>query len=108
MPVRITAKHTTVSDSTKQHIEKVCAKLDRYFDRIVDCEVVLEKHAKHGTAVEIIVKVPQQTLVGRAESDDDNLFKSIAAASDHVSSQLKKYHDKLGEHRSSLPPEPAE
>ena len=31
MPVRITAKHTTVSDSTKQHIEKVCAKLDQYF-----------------------------------------------------------------------------
>ena len=58
MPVRITAKHTTVSDSTKQHIEKVCAKLDQYCDRIVDCEVVLERRARHGTAVEIIVKVP--------------------------------------------------
>jgi putative sigma-54 modulation protein len=99
MPVRITAKHTTVSDSTKEHIEKVCAKLDHYFDRIVDCEVVLERRAKHGTAVEIIVKVPQQKLVGRGESDDDNLFKSIGDAYDHVSTQLKKYHDKLAAHR---------
>ena len=99
MPVRITAKHTTVSDSTKQHIEKVCAKLDQYFDRIVDCEVVLERRARHGTAVEIIVKVPQQKLVGRGESDDDNLFKSISDASNHVSSQLKKYRDKLVAHR---------
>ena len=51
------------------------------------------------TAVEIIVKVPQQKLVGRGESEDDNLFKSISDASNHVSSQLKKYRDKLVAHR---------
>ena len=49
--------------------------------------------------MEIIVKVPNQTLVGKAESDDDNLFKSIDDAGDRVGTQLKKYHDKLVEHR---------
>ena len=70
-----------------------------FFDGIIDCEVVLERRKKHGTAVEIIVKVPHQPLVGRAESEDDNLLKSIDDAGDRVGTQLKKYHDKLVEHR---------
>ena len=99
MAVRINSRHTKLSDKTKDHIEKACAKLDHFFAGIIDCEVVLKRRKKHGTAVEIIVKVPHQTLVGRAESEDDNLFKSIDDAGDRVGTQLKKYHDKLAEHR---------
>lgn len=99
MAVKITSKHAKLSDKTKDHIEKACAKLHHFFDGIIDCEVVVERRQKHGTAVEIIVKVPHQTLVGRAETDDDNLFKSIDDAGDRVGTQLKKYHDKLVEHR---------
>ena len=99
MPVRITARKTTVSDNTKDHIEEAYAKLEHFCDRIVDCEVVLEKGAKYGTSVEFIVKVPKQSLVGTAETDDDNLFRSIDEACSHVERQLKKYHDKTVEHR---------
>ena len=49
--------------------------------------------------MEFIVKVPNQTLVGKAESEGDNLFKSIDDAGERVEKQLKKYHDKLVEHR---------
>ena len=93
MAVRINSRHTKLSDKTKDHIEKACAKPDHFFDGIIDCEVVLKRRKKHGTAVEIIVKVPHQTLVGRAESEDDNLFKSIDDAGDRVGTQLKKYHE---------------
>ena len=99
MAVRINSRHTKLSDKTKDHIEKACAKLDHFFEGIIDCEVVLERRKKHGTVVEIIAKVPRQTLVGRAESEDDNLFKSIDDAGDRVGTQLKKYQDKLVEHR---------
>ena len=99
MPARITVRKTTVSDNTKAHIEEAYAKLEHFCDRIVDCEVVLEKGAKHGTAVEFIVKVPKQTLVETAENADDNLFRSIDEAYSHVERQLKKYHDKTVQHR---------
>ena len=97
MAVRIDAKSTRLSESTKEHIEGVCAKFDQFFDRIVDIEVILdtqEKH-RHATTVEIIVKVPNQRIVGKGETSDHNLFKAVDDAAHRVESQLKKYHDKL-------------
>lgn len=97
MAVRIDAKSTRLSESTKEHIEGVCAKFDQFFDRIVDTEVILdtqEKH-RHATTVEIIVKVPNQRIVGKGETSDNNLFKAVDDAAHRVESQLKKYHDKL-------------
>ncbi len=32
MAVRINSRHTKLSDKTKDHIEKACAKLDHFFD----------------------------------------------------------------------------
>ncbi len=99
MAIRITVRKTKISDTTKEHIDKACAKFDQFCDRIIDCEVVLERLKKHGTTVEVIVKVPNQTLVGTAKSPDDNLFRSIDEACEHVERQLKKYQDKTVDHR---------
>jgi ribosomal subunit interface protein len=101
MAVRIDAKSTRLSESTKEHIEEVCAKFNQFFDRIVDTEVILDlqdKH-RHATSVEIIVRVPNQRIVGKGETADSNLFKAVDDAAHRVESQLKKYHDKLVAHR---------
>ncbi|HCL29530.1 MAG TPA: ribosomal subunit interface protein, partial [Candidatus Latescibacteria bacterium] len=34
MPVRIDAKNAKLSDSTKEHINKACAKFGQFYDRI--------------------------------------------------------------------------
>ena len=99
MAVRISAKNSKLSDTGKEHIEKVCDKLSQFYDRIIDCKVVIERLKKHGNGVEIIVKVPQQTFVGTAESTEDNLFKAVDEARDKVETQLKRYHDKQVDHR---------
>jgi ribosomal subunit interface protein len=101
MAVRIDAKSTKLSESTKDHIEDACSKFTQFFERIIDIEVTLdtqEKH-KHATSVEIIVKVPSQRIVGKGESTENNLFKAIDDAAHRVETQLKRYHDKLVEHR---------
>jgi ribosomal subunit interface protein len=98
MAVRISAKNSKLSDTSKEYIEKVCDKLRQFYDRIIDCEVVIER-SKHGNEVEIIVKVPQQTFVGSAEAPEDNLFKAVDDAGAKVETQLKRYHDKQVEHR---------
>ena len=98
MAVRISVKNAKLSDSTKDHIEKACDKLSQFYDRIIDCEVVVER-TKRGNGVEIIVKVPNQTFVGTAESPDDNLFKAVDDARDRVEKQLKRHHDKQVDHR---------
>ncbi|MFH1569838.1 MAG: ribosome-associated translation inhibitor RaiA [Gemmatimonadota bacterium] len=99
MPTRITAKNAKVSDRTKEHIEQACEKLRQFYDRIIDCEVILERTPKNGHAVELKVLVPQHTLVAHSESADDNLFKCVDEARDRMEAQLKKHHDKLVEHR---------
>ena len=101
MPVRIDAKSAKLSDKTKDHIEKVCAKFGQFYDRISDTEVIIDTHEKHrhSNTVEIIVKVPNQTIVGTGETEDPNLFKAIDEAAERVERQLKKYHDKKVEHR---------
>ena len=98
METRISVRNLKVSDTTKDHIEKVCAKLGQFYDRIIDCEVVLAKH-RLGTRVEFVVKVPQQTLVASAYTQGDNLFKAVAEARERLEKQVKKYHDKVVDHR---------
>lgn len=95
MRPRISVRNGKMSEQTKEHIAKSCAKLEQYFDRIVDCEVILDKE-KHLDKVEIIVKVPQHTLASTATAD--NLYKALAQAEDKIETQLKKYRDKLVSH----------
>lgn len=95
MQPRISACHTKITEETKDHIIRSCTKLEHYFDRILDCEVILDKE-KHNDKVEIIVKVPQHTFTATAEAD--NLYKALAEAEAKVESQLKKHHDRLVSH----------
>ena len=101
MPVRIDAKNAKLSDSIKEHVDEACSKFSQFFDRIVDTEVIIdtqEKH-RHANTVEIIVKVPNQRIVSKGETQDTNLYKAIEEAAGHVERQLKKYHDKQLEYR---------
>ena len=99
MPVRITAKNTKVSDRVREHIENAYDHLHKYYDRIIDCEVVVEKSGHRAITVEFKVKVPQHTLVATATSEGDNLYKAVDEASDKVEVQVKKHHDRQVEHR---------
>ncbi len=97
MEPRISVRSGKISDKTKAHIKKACAKLGRFYDRVIDCEVILGEQ-KQGKEVEFILKVPHQILT--ASSVDENLFKAIDEVEKRVEAQLKKYHDKKVEHRS--------
>lgn len=91
MQPRISARNSRISEETKEHIAGVCEKLAQFCDTIVDCEVIIDK-SRAGTGVELVVKVPQQTLTSSA--CDENLFKALSEARDRMETQLKKYHDK--------------
>ena len=61
MNIQVTGRHFQVSERLRAHIEKEAAKLERFFDRIIDCEVFIgmERQMKE---VEVIVKVRAHTL----------------------------------------------
>ena len=96
MTPTISVRRDKVSDETREYIEKACEKFSQFYDRIVDCEVVVEKQKK-GTQVEMVVKVPQQTLT--ASCIEENLYKAVDTAKERMEAQLRKYHDKIVAHR---------
>ena len=97
MEPRISVRNGKISDETKDHIRQVCAKLNKFYDRIIDLEIVVEE-TKRGNEVEFVAKVPNQTLTASAMAE--NLYKAVDEVEKRIESQLKKYHDKKVERRS--------
>lgn len=96
MKVQIVGRHFDVSDRLRSHIEKEAAKLEKFFDRIIDCQVFVgaEKRAR---VVEVIVNVHAHTL--KATRSGNSVYQAVEEAMGRVKVQLKKLHSKLRERR---------
>ena len=78
-----------------EYAEGAVAKLERYYDGILKCEVKLsfEKARNSVKVAEIILTVYKTKITSMQTSDDFN--KSIDGAVEKVLAQLKKYKEKL-------------
>ena len=88
----ITARHFDLSDEMRAKAEDEMEGLKRYFDNIISAELILatEKHIK---IAELKVRVYNQTLAAKADTDD--FYSSIASVVEKIKSQLRKYKGKL-------------
>ncbi len=96
MNIEITARHFDLTPELKEHVEKEVTALTRYFENIISSEVILDVE-KYRQSAEVKVKVYNQTLTGKGESDD--MYASIEKSIDKVKGQLKKYKGKLKDKR---------
>ncbi len=94
MKVRITSRHHKLSPNLREYVEEKVERMSRYFDRIIDCEVILTKEKLH-QLVEVNVKVYSTVL--HVKSKDADPTKAIDACMDKLEVQLKKFKDKLKE-----------
>jgi putative sigma-54 modulation protein len=92
----ITARHFELSGEMKKKAEAEIDGLQRFFDKIISAELILDSE-KHRKKAELKVKVYNQTITATADTDD--IYGSIAAAVDKVKVQLKKYKGKLKDKR---------
>ena len=92
MKTSVTARHFDLSPQVHEYAINSMEGLGKYFDRIVDAQMILRKEKKRWT-VDAIIGVPGETLT--AESEDDQLFTAIDIATDRAERQLKKYKAKL-------------
>ena len=88
---RTSVRHEKVSTETKDRIVRSCGKLEKYCNKIVDCEFIIDKE-KRGYRAEFIVSVPQHRIT--ATGMGYNLYKAIAEGENKAEGQLKKYHGK--------------
>ncbi len=94
MNIEITARHFDLTPQLKENIERELDGLTRYFENIISAEVVLDVE-KYRQSAEIKLKVYNQSMTGKADSND--MYASIEMAVDKVKTQLKKYKGKLKE-----------
>jgi putative sigma-54 modulation protein len=94
MNISITARKFKAHDTLKEFVNDEVESLTKYYDGILDVDVILSfqnTNINEKTA-EVIVKVPGQTLTATESTDDFN--KAVAAAVQKLSRQLQKLKTK--------------
>jgi len=95
IPLRISLHGIEHSDALYNAIREKAEKLERYYDRIMSCRVVLElagRHKRHGKqfSVRVDLKVPGGELAVTREHDED-VQAAIRDAFDAARRQLEDY-----------------
>jgi len=91
MKIRITSRHQKLSASLKNYVEEKLERLEKYYDRIIDCEVIMDSHKTH-ELIEVNLKVSGTVL--HVNVKDADVTKAIDKAMDKLEVQLKKFKDK--------------
>lgn len=91
MNLTITARHFKLKEDLKHYVESKVQKLDKFYDGIVDVEVVLgwEKLIRY---TELRINVNSKQIVLKEESDE--MRKSFDLALDRAERQLKRHKEK--------------
>lgn len=98
MDIQVTARHFHVHDSIRSHAISSVESLAKYYDGIVNAEVILsfDPPHTHTKIAEITVSVWGQTLVAKEGAVEFPI--AIDAAVEKIERQLKKYKEKLHDH----------
>ncbi|OGC75532.1 MAG: ribosomal subunit interface protein [candidate division Zixibacteria bacterium RBG_16_40_9] len=94
MQIRITSRHFQLIDALKEFAEKEITQLEKYFDSIIDCNLILDTE-RYKQVAELRVKVYGTVLNSKVKSEDMKV--SIEKAVEKVATQLKKHSSKLKE-----------
>lgn len=88
MRVNITARHgKMISERLRTHVNAEVDKLDKFYEGIIGCDVVLDSQKMEQTA-EVLVSIHGHKLTAIERSADT--YKSIDAAMAKLERQLKK------------------
>jgi len=102
MDIRFTGKNMKVTKGIKEHLTDRVGKLDKYAPRIVESHVMLKKE-KYLYHVQITLLGKNLRAVGEA-SEKDNVYAAIDQAALRVTKQLKKFREKIKDHRKEHGP----
>jgi len=91
MRITFTVRHGKATDKIKDYGKKKVKKLKKYYDGIIDCEIILD-YVKTNQIADIKIGVYGTVLSAMVESDD--IYKSIDEAVSKLERQLEKYKER--------------
>jgi ribosomal subunit interface protein len=99
-PVRITHRHVPPSEALRRHIQGEADKLKEFFDRIVDCHVVVDRPNRHSQGgqpfrVRVELLVPGEKIVGAVdpttEKQHEDVYLAVSEAFHAARRELQDY-----------------
>ena len=97
MEIKISSKHMELTAAIEEYASGKIQKFPRYFDRVQQVEVVINK-AKNGYTVEIITDVERHNSF-IANSTHEDLYACIDLGIDRSVRQLKDHKSKLRDNK---------
>ena len=101
MQIKISSKHMELTLAIEEYAEKKVERLTRFFDRIQQVDVVIDK-VKNGYNVEIITDVEKHEPF-ISTSDHDNLYACIDLGVDRSVRQLTDHKSRLRDNKHTTP-----
>jgi putative sigma-54 modulation protein len=102
---QLIGRNIEITDAMRSYAEGKLARLDRFFDQIVDARVVMSYDERVGGApakVEVQVNVPNSMV--RAEERGADTYAAIDLVVDKLERQLKRFKQRLRDRRGDAPP----
>ena len=95
MQINLAGHHVEITDALRGYVDSKFDKLERFFDRINNADVVLNVEKLEHIA-EATLYVNQNKIHAKANSE--NMYAAIDSLSDKLIKQLNKHKDKLSHH----------
>lgn len=99
MIVTVASRHMDVSEALRTYAEQKVGKLEKYYDRIQEIEVVFDA-SKDGTQVEMIVNAEHNNMF-IARHDQGDAYACIDGCVDKLERQLSEHKDKYRNRKHS-------
>ncbi len=101
MEIKVTAKHMDLTPAIEEYAVKKMDKLRRFFDRILQVEVIVDR-TKNEYSVEIITDVEgHNDFIATATHED--LYAGVDLALDRAVRQIHDYKSKLRDNKHNQP-----
>lgn len=93
MQLSVTGRHVEITDSMRTYAEEKTAKLDRYYDRIESCDLIVDREANMFRVELVLHADHRHTFVAQVDAGD--YYESIDLTIDKMQRQLSKHKEKF-------------
>lgn len=94
MNTGFTARHFDPSQSLKDYALESVKKLERYYDGILDCDIILEPYSDPASPQRAEIKLTVRGDIIKAAETAESYEQAIIRAVDNVKRQLIKFKNK--------------
>jgi putative sigma-54 modulation protein len=94
--IEMVGKGLDLTPAIKQYVEKKIGRVYRYFDKILNVKVVIEKERQDREPVfDVEVTLDANGKLIRAEMEDPDLYAAVDKVADKLESNIKRFKEKL-------------